>query len=61
MYRPRPLTRSTVERDSPIPPVDKVATEVTGCGILEAAAEAASDRKTPRLRGGSEVRVWRMY
>lgn len=65
---PRTTTRSTVERDSPIPMVDKVATEVTGCGTLEAAAEAAADRKSPRLMGGSEVRTcvvwcgaWRMH
>ncbi|CAN0141244.1 unnamed protein product, partial [Ectocarpus sp. 8 AP-2014] len=47
----------TVEGDSPIPPVDKVATEMTGCGTLEAAAEAAADRKPSRLRGGSELEL----
>ncbi|CAN0469867.1 unnamed protein product, partial [Ectocarpus sp. 12 AP-2014] len=47
----------TVEGDSPIPPVDKAATEMTGCGTLEAAAEAAADRKPSRLRGGSELEL----
>lgn len=53
----QPVICSTVERDSPIPPVDKVATEMTGGGTLEAAAEADAKRKAPRLRGGPEVGV----
>eukprot|EP00752_Nemacystus_decipiens_P016804 g15038.t1 len=57
MFRKEMRVYRTVERDSPIPPVDKVATEVTGCGTLEAAAEAAANRKAPRLRGGSELEL----
>lgn len=46
-----------MEKDSPIPPVDKVATELTGGGTLEAAAEAAAERKAAIVKGGSEVRL----
>lgn len=43
---------STVDSDSCIPPVDPVAAQLTGSGILEA---SAVKRKPLRLRGGEQV------
>lgn len=51
---PVPLSNngSTVDSDSPIPPVDPVAAQLTGGGTLEA---SAVKRKPLRLRGGEQV------
>ncbi|CAM9360537.1 unnamed protein product [Scytosiphon promiscuus] len=57
VFRKEMRVYRTVETNSSIPPVDKVATELTGGGTLEAAAEAAADRKSPRVRGGSEMEL----